>query len=168
VSGLDLGLEKIFRLRPRPRPHSFWPWPHAQLASLTSLARTDRAPTVLVSLQPIMSWRWRAWPMNARVTGSTCCRSVVQRIRGFLNDMRYINPRFTYLLTYQFSSVQSWEHCWYWFLPARRYASAGASYGPVSVSVCVCHKSVLFYRKGWTNRAGFGTGASFHLSYTVL
>jgi len=23
-----------------------------------------------------------------------------QRIRGFLNDMRYINPRFTYLLTY--------------------------------------------------------------------
>jgi len=26
--------------------------------------------------------------------------STVQRIRGFLNDMRYINPRFTYLLTY--------------------------------------------------------------------
>jgi len=24
----------------------------------------------------------------------------LQRIRGFLNDMRYINPRFTYLLTY--------------------------------------------------------------------
>ena len=40
VSGLGLihcglGLEKIFG----PRPHSFWPrpWPHAQLASLTSL-----------------------------------------------------------------------------------------------------------------------------------
>ena len=30
-----LGLEKNFG--PRPRPHSFWPWPHAQLASLTSL-----------------------------------------------------------------------------------------------------------------------------------
>ena len=36
VSGL--GLKKIFR----PRPHSFWPrlWPHAQLASLTSLQST--------------------------------------------------------------------------------------------------------------------------------
>jgi len=31
------------------------------------------------------------------------------------------------------------------FLTAQRYASAGASYGPVSVSVC--HKSV-FYRNG--------------------
>jgi len=27
--------------------------------------RTIWAPTVLVSLQPIESWRWRAWPMNA-------------------------------------------------------------------------------------------------------
>jgi len=39
VSALGLGLEKNFG--PRPRPHSFWPrprpWPHAQLASLTSL-----------------------------------------------------------------------------------------------------------------------------------
>jgi len=40
------------------------------------------------------------------------------------------------------------------FLPARRYASAGTSYGPVPVSVClsvvsvsVCYKSV-FYQKG--------------------
>jgi len=32
---------------------------------------------------------------------------------------------------------------------ARRYASAGTSYGPVSVSVSVCHKSV-FYRNGRT------------------
>ena len=31
-----LGLENIFG----PRPHSFWPWPHAQLASLTSLEGT--------------------------------------------------------------------------------------------------------------------------------
>jgi len=47
----------------------------------------------------------------------------------------------------------------YTFLRARRYASAGTSYGPVSVCMCpclslVCHKSVL-YRNGWTNRAGF-------------
>ena len=33
------------------------------------------------------------------------------------------------------------------FLPARRYASAGNSYDPVSV--CVCHMSV-FYQKGRT------------------
>ena len=53
--------------------------------------------------------------------------------------------------------------------PARSYASAGTSHGPVSVCVClsVCHKSE-FYRKGWTNRAGFGVGASFRPSYTVL
>jgi len=31
------------------------------------------------------------------------------------------------------------------FLPARRYASAGTSYGPMSVGVC--HQS-LFYRNG--------------------
>jgi len=37
-------------------------------------------------------------------------------------------------------------------LPARRYASAGTSYGPVSMSVC--HKSE-FYRNEWTDRAGF-------------
>jgi len=36
--------------------------------------------------------------------------------------------------------------------PARRYASA-ALYGPVSVRVC--HKPVVVYRNGWTNRAGF-------------
>ena len=35
---------------------------------------------------------------NDCVTTST--RIGLQRIRGFLNDMRYINPRFTYLLTY--------------------------------------------------------------------
>ena len=28
-------------------------------------AQTGWAPTDLVSLQPIKSWRWRAWPMNA-------------------------------------------------------------------------------------------------------
>jgi len=41
-------------------------------------ARTDWAPTVLVSLQPIKSWRWRAWPLRRTrlETGSTCRRSV--------------------------------------------------------------------------------------------
>jgi len=53
------------------------------------------------------------------------------------------------------------------FLPARRYASADSSYDPVSVSVCVCHKSV-FYQNGLMNLAVLGVGASFHLSYAVL
>jgi len=39
----------------------------------------------------------------------------------------------------------------------------------VSVSVCVCLSQVaVFYRNEWTNRAGFGTGASFHPSYAVF
>jgi len=38
---------------------------------------------------------------------------------------------------------------------------------PVSVCLSVCHKSA-FYRNGWTNRAGFWTGAFFHPAYTVL
>jgi len=32
---------------------------------------------------------------------------LAQRIRGFLNDMRYINPRFTYLLTAKHFSVNT-------------------------------------------------------------
>ena len=44
----------------------------------------------------------------------------------------------------------------YCLFPARRYASAGTSYGPVSV--CVCHKSVFCYcqklsQERWTLRA---------------
>jgi len=31
---------------------------------------------------------------------TACDRRAARRIRGFLNDMRYINSRFTYLLTY--------------------------------------------------------------------
>jgi len=37
---------------------------------------------------------------------------------------------------------------------------------PLCLSVTI-HK-LVFYRNRWTNRAGFGMGASFHLSYTVL
>jgi len=48
------------------------------------------------------------------------------------------------------------------FLPARRYARANTGYGSVFVflSASVCHKSV-FYRKGWTDRAGFWHGGFF-------
>ena len=59
----------------------------------------------------------------------------------------------------------------YTFLRARRYASAGTSYGPVSVCVCpclslVCHKSVL-YRNGWTNQTGFWHGSFVMLQYVI-
>ena len=43
------------------------------------VSRTRRAPTVLVSLPPIKSWRWRSWPkrvVTRRVTVSICCMSV--------------------------------------------------------------------------------------------
>jgi len=45
-------------------------------------------------------------------------------------------------------------------LPARRCASAGTIAMALCLSVClsVCHKSV-FYRNGWTNRAGFWPGS---------
>jgi len=39
------------------------------------------------------------------------------------------------------------------FLPARRYASAGTSYGPVSICLCLSQVGVL--SKRLTNRAGF-------------
>ena len=47
-----------------------------------------------------------------------------------------------------------------WFLPVRRHASVSTSYGPLSVSLCVCvhHKSV-FCQNGWTNWAGFWHGS---------
>jgi len=50
--------------------------------------RTRRAPTVLVSLQSIPSWRWRAWPINGVVTGSTRYRSV-QFISGAVKKNLY-------------------------------------------------------------------------------
>jgi len=50
------------------------------------------------------------------------------------------------------------------FLPARRYASAGTSYGPVSVSVTSQCSVETVERIGLV----FWHGTSFHLSYTVL
>ena len=58
------------------------------------------------------------------------------------------------------------------FMTARRYASA--EYAVVErPSVClsvrppVRHKPVL-YRNDWTNRAGFGMDASFHVCHTEI
>ena len=52
------------------------------------------------------------------------------------------------------------------FFTARHYASAVFA---VIVSAClpVRQKPVL-HQNDWTNRTGFGTDASFHLSHTVL
>ena len=51
-----------------------------------------------------------------------------------------------------------------YFLPARRYPSAGTSYRPVSLSVT----SRCFIETAEQTWLVFGTGASFDLSYTVL
>ena len=40
-------------------------------------AQTDWAIAILVSLQPITSWCWRAWQWMRPVTASSCCRSVL-------------------------------------------------------------------------------------------
>jgi len=53
------------------------------------------------------------------------------------------------------------------FLPARRYASAGTSYGPVSVSLSVCLLQVGVLSKEMNGLiCFFGTEASFDQSYT--
>ena len=52
-----------------------------------------------------------------------------------------------------------------------RYASAGTSYGPVFDCVCVClsvcHNRSSIETAEWIELV-FGTGAAFHLSYSVL
>jgi len=54
------------------------------------------------------------------------------------------------------------------FLPTRHYALAGTSYGTVSVSLSVSHKSV-FCRNGSTDQAGFWRVGFFRpvLHYSV-
>ena len=55
----------------------------------------------------------------------------------------------------------------YYYYPRDATLARVLSYGPVSVCLSVCHKSV-FYWNGWMNGAGFGMRASFHPSTTVL
>jgi len=68
VSGLGLihcglGLEKFFG--PRPRPHSFWPRPHAQLASLTFLhSPTHTNEEELGFTQTTRSTAWELIPFT--------------------------------------------------------------------------------------------------------
>jgi len=61
-------------------------------------------------------------------------------------------------------------YCLFYFLPARRYASAGrpTSYGSVSVSLCLSATSRFSIETGERIELVFGMEASFHLSYTVL
>ena len=52
------------------------------------------------------------------------------------------------------------------FLPARRYASVGTCYGPVSVSLSVTSRRSI--EVVGRIELVFGTGASFDQSYTVF
>jgi len=58
------------------------------------------------------------------------------------------------------------------FVPAQRYASAGTNYGPLSVCLSALPVSVrksVFYRNGWTDRAGFWPEGFFRTAkYAVL
>ena len=59
---VNLGLEKFFG--PRPRPHSFWPRPHAQLASLTFLhSPTHTNEEELGFTQTTRSTAWELKPL---------------------------------------------------------------------------------------------------------
>ena len=88
---------------------------------------------------------------HANISGQRCHRL-------FLSDRVFQRVLHSYCL---FSRCMNCDFCPRDAMLARVLAT----YDLVSVSVC--HKSV-FYQNGWTNRAGFGTGASFHLSYTVF
>jgi len=55
------------------------------------------------------------------------------------------------------------------FLPARRYSSAGTSYGPVSLSVCLSVTSQCSIKKDGQMNMLFGMKASFgHVLHCVL
>jgi len=54
------------------------------------------------------------------------------------------------------------------FLPARHCASAGTSYGPVSVSLCLSVTSRCSIKRGERTNLVFGMDASFDQSYTVI
>ena len=54
------------------------------------------------------------------------------------------------------------------FLPARHCASAGTSYGPVSVSLCLSVTSRCSIKRGERTNLVFGMEASFDQSYTVI
>ena len=59
---MNLCLEKFFG--PRPRPHSFWPRPHAQLASLTFLhSPTHTSEEELGFTQTTRSTAWELKPL---------------------------------------------------------------------------------------------------------
>ena len=53
-------------------------------------------------------------------------------------------------------------------LPARRYASGGTTYSPVSVSLCLSVTSRSSIETTERIELIFSTTASFHLSYTVI
>jgi len=70
------------------------------------------------------------------------------------------------------SFTEKFKIDWKWFLPERRSASAGTSYGHVSVCLCRCLclsvTSLSSIETDGRIELVFGVGASFHLSYTVL
>jgi len=95
------------------------------------------------------------------VSACVCSKDVrlfcVEYTAHFRFSLLTVPPEFTRLKRLKQKAERDLGWLSQTFLPARRHASAGTSYDPVSVSASVClsvyHKSV-FYRNGWTDRAG--------------
>jgi len=54
-----------------------------------------------------------------------------------------------------------------WFLPVRRHASVSTSYGPLSVSLCVCPSQVGVLSK-WLNKLGWFLAWELPSTYPTL
>ena len=104
---------------------------------------------------------WRENGYNIDLLSNNCSRSTIMNVSSeSFNDSCYhprgLSDRFlctTFEATHRVTVFTT-----------RCYASAVLAMG---LCPSVCHKSV-FYRNGWTNRAGFGMWASFHPFYAVL
>ena len=86
------------------------------------------------------------WLINTTRT-ATNCPYTVQHAAQLRTDVRPLPV---------LRSARVFFSSFSYFLPARRYASAGISYDPVSVCLClsVCHK-LVFCRNAWADRASF-------------
>ena len=95
--------------------------------------------------------------MSACVCSKDVRLFCVEYTAHFRFSLLTVPPEFTRLKRLKQKAERDLGWLSHTFLPARRHASAGTSYDPVSVSASVClsvyHKSV-FYRNGWTDRAG--------------
>jgi len=114
------------------------------------LFRTCRTSSFCTVAWQLANFKWHDASRGPSVIAELLVLSVVGNF--------YVAVSVLTLLIGNGKGIQPIENPLHWFpkifLPARRYASAGTSYGPMSV----CHNSE-FCKNGWTNRAGFWHGS---------